>query len=160
MGNCISAKAASYPGNKRVAKPSYQPSDGEYEQVNSTTAVANAHFVTCPGGNALKLVGKPNRAEVPVTSGGLAKYILVTLPPGVRAGDVIHVKAPDGRTNAITVPEGMGPGSTFTVEFSDDAPPPLKEEDLAPGVYVPTVVAEPEAGTGAPYGGGVGVGDG
>ena len=71
---CISSKAAAYPGNKRVAKPVYQPPDSDYKQVNSTTAVANVHFVTCPGGNALKLVGKPNRAEAPV-GGGLAKYI-------------------------------------------------------------------------------------
>ena len=28
-----------------------------------------------PGGNALKLVGKPNRAEVPVGSNGLPTYI-------------------------------------------------------------------------------------
>mmetsp|Transcript_38434 Transcript_38434/g.69267 ORF Transcript_38434/g.69267 Transcript_38434/m.69267 type:complete len:180 (+) Transcript_38434:279-818(+) len=150
MGNCISAKAATYPGNKRVAKPAYQPADDDYQQVTSTTAIANAHFVTCPGGNALKLVGKPNRAEVPVGSEGLPTYISVTLPPGVQSGDIIHVKAPDGRMNAISVPEGMGPGSTFTVEFSGDTPPP-KEEDLTPGVYVPTVVAEPEVETGMPY---------
>ena len=42
----------------------------------------------------------------------------------------------------------MGPGSTFTVEFTGDIPAPPKEEDLTPGVYVPTVVAEPEGGTG------------
>ena len=46
--------------------------------------------------------------------------------------------------NAITVPEGMRPGSTFTVEFSSDVAPPPKEEELTPGVYVPTVMAEPE----------------
>ena len=77
VGKCIGG-AAAYPGDKRVAKPVYQPGDDEYKQVNSTTAVANAHFVTCPGGNALKLVGKPNRGtEAPVGSGsgGLAKYI-------------------------------------------------------------------------------------
>jgi hypothetical protein len=74
----------------------------------------------------------------------------VTLPAGVSAGDVIHVRAPDGRLNAIAVPEGMGPGSTFTVEFAPDVPPPPKEEDLTPGVYVPTVFAEPEVETGVP----------
>lgn len=62
----------------------------------------------------------------------------------MHSGDIIHVRAPDGRLNAITVPNGMGPGSTFTVEFSDDTPPPPAEEDLTPGVYVPTVMAEPE----------------
>jgi len=153
---CIPSKTAAYPGNNRVAKPVYQPPESDYKQVDSTTAVANVHFVTCPGGNALKLVGKPNRTEAPAGSGseGLAKYISVTLPDGVQAGDVIHVKAPDGRMNAITVPEGMGPGSTFTVEFSVDIPPPPKEEELTPGVYVPTVVAEPEVEMGVPYGGG------
>ena len=70
----------------------------------------------------------------------------VTLPDGVQAGD--------GRLNTITIPEGMGPGSTFTVEFSVDTPPPPKEEELTPGVYVPTVVAEPEVEMGVPYGGG------
>ena len=75
----------------------------------------------------------------------------VTLPDGVQAGDVIHVRAPDGRLNAITVPDGMGPGSTFTVEFSTDVEPPKDEEALTPGVYIPTVVAEPEVETGVPY---------
>ena len=41
------------------------------------------------------------------------------------------------------MPDGMGPGSTFAVEFSDDAPP---EKELAPGPFVPTVVARPEIG--------------
>lgn len=71
------------------------------------------------------------------------KNTTVTLPSGVSPGDVIHVRAPDGRLNAITVPDGMGPGSTFTVEFAEDLPPP-PEADLAPGVYVPTVTAQPE----------------
>ena len=73
----------------------------------------------------------------------------VTLPSGVHGGDVIHVKAPDGRINAIIVPMGMGPGSTFTVEFaasSDDYPEGREgkedENAMAPGVYVPVVVAE------------------
>merc|ERR1719410_225894 len=144
MGSCISSKTATYPGNRRVAKPAYQPGAGDYEKVNATIAVATAHFVACPGGNALKLVGKPNRAELPTAGAeGLPRHISVTLPPGVNAGDVIHVRAPDGRMNAISVPPGMGPGSTFTVEFSDDAPPPLKDE-LAPGVYAPMVTAVPE----------------
>ncbi len=69
----------------------------------------------------------------------------------MNAGDVIHVKAPDGRMNAIVVPEGMGPGSTFTVEFASDIPPEEKAYIMSPGVYVPTVVAEPEeADAGAP----------
>mmetsp|Transcript_301 Transcript_301/g.483 ORF Transcript_301/g.483 Transcript_301/m.483 type:complete len:159 (-) Transcript_301:200-676(-) len=79
----------------------------------------------------------------------IINIIKVTLPPGVTAGDIIHVKAPDGRLNAITVPHGMPSGSTFTVEFAGDLPPQPEEEDLTPGVYVPTVVAEIE--TGMPY---------
>lgn len=47
----------------------------------------------------------------------------VTLPQGTYAGDTIHVKAPDGRINAIVVPDGMYAGDTFTVEFAN-APPP------------------------------------
>eukprot|EP00804_Cyclotella_cryptica_P017475 CCRYP_017374-RA/>CCRYP_017374-RA protein AED:0.12 eAED:0.12 QI:154/1/1/1/1/1/2/166/180 len=161
MGGCIPSSAAAYPGDKRPQKPAYQPAANEFQQVDSNTAVCTTHFVTCPGGNALKLVGKPNRAENQggVAEGGLAKYVQVTLPPGVQPGDVIHVRAPDGRLNAITVPEGMGPGSTFTVEFADDLPPPPAEEDLTPGVYVPTVIAEPEVqngGSGAVISGGDG----
>lgn len=73
--------------------------------------------------------------------------IIVTLPPGVSSGDVIHVKAPDGRLNAIVIPEGVGPGSTFTVEFANDSVPPT---NMAPGTYVPTVIAEPDVETGVP----------
>ena len=35
----------------------------------------------------------------------------------------------------------MGPGSTFTVEFANDSVPPT---NMAPGTFVPTVIAEPE----------------
>lgn len=147
MGCCSSAIATpSYPGNKRIVQPSYQPPDSAFTKVDEYTSVANVHFVTCPGGNALKLVGKDNKG--PSTSGSdNGRYISVTLPPNVHAGDVIHVHAPDGRLNAVVVPEGMGPGSTFTVEFAPEPTStavPLTEEDLAPGVYVPTVVAEME----------------
>lgn len=145
---CVNSTHATYPGNKRVANPAYQPPDSDYQQVDANTAVANAHFVTCPGGNALKLVDKPNRSDgMDVnnhTNTGQPEYISVTLPPGVNAGDIIHVRAPDGRLNAITVPPGMTAGSTFTVEFSSDTPPPPKEEELTPGVYVPTVMAVAE----------------
>ncbi len=146
---CVNSTAATYPGNRRVANPTYQPPDSDYTRVDETTAVANAHFVTCPGGNALRLEGKPHRSDGiqnntmgATSNGGQPTYISVTLPPGVNSGDVIHVRAPDGRLNAITVPPGMGPGATFTVEFSNnDTPEAPKEEELAPGVYVPTVMA-------------------
>jgi hypothetical protein len=149
---CVNSTAATYPGNRRVAQPAYQPPDSDYTRVDNTTAVANAHFVTCPGGNALRLEGKPNRSDgmgaatTTTNNNGQPTYISVTLPPGVNAGDIIHVRAPDGRLNAITVPPGMGPGSTFTVEFSNDTPPPPKEEELTPGVYVPTVMAVADEG--------------
>ncbi|EJK70569.1 hypothetical protein THAOC_08058 [Thalassiosira oceanica] len=126
MGNCLGS-AAAYPGNRRVAHPVYQPGPEEFkvDPNDPHTAVANVHFVTCAaGGNALTLVGRPNRVE-PAGSDAKAQYISVTLPANVHAGDVIHVKAPDGRLNAIT-------------------------EDLAPGVYVPTVEAEPDIAVGYP----------
>ena len=73
---CIPSTAA-YPANRgRTAKPSYQPGADEFQQVDGNTAVCTTHFVTCAGGNALKLVGKPNRAEGNVGSGGEpAKYV-------------------------------------------------------------------------------------
>ena len=77
MGGCIPSSAAAYPGDKRPQKAPYQPAANEYQQVSPTTAVCTTHFVTCAGGNALKLVGKPNRAEDQSGGGadGLAKYI-------------------------------------------------------------------------------------
>ena len=146
MGCCSSAIATpSYPGNQRVVNPAYQPPNEAFTQVDEYTSVAQVHFVTCPGGNALKLVGKDNRGGTSSDTNN-GRYISVTLPSNVHAGDVIHVHAPDGRLNAVTVPEGMGPGSTFTVEFAPEPPAavPIAEADLAPGVYVPTVVAEME----------------
>lgn len=55
---------------------------------------------------------------------------IVTLPDGVQAGQTIHVQAPDGRLNAIVIPPGFGPGSTFTVEFA----PEEKAVTAAPAV--------------------------
>ena len=62
--------------------------------------------------------------------------ISVTLPANVHAGDAIHVQAPDGRLNEIVVPDGFGPGSTFTVEFADTPPP--APSSSAGNSYVPT----------------------
>lgn len=62
----------------------------------------------------------------------------VTLPAGVEAGQTIHVQAPDGRLNAIVIPPGFGPGSTFTVEFASDEPahvPSTKTSTPTPSVY-------------------------
>ena len=62
----------------------------------------------------------------------------------MQAGQTIHVQAPDGRLNAIIIPPGFGPGSTFTVEFApeqaaaaaatnnhytDSRPPPLSKPE-------------------------------
>jgi hypothetical protein len=51
--------------------------------------------------------------------------LLVTLPAGVEPGQTIHVQAPDGQVNAIVIPDGFGPGSTFTVEFAPQAAAPV-----------------------------------
>jgi hypothetical protein len=60
------------------------------------------------------------------------------LPDGVVAGQTIHVQAPDGRLNAIVIPPGFGPGSTFTVEF-------------APDYYAAQAEAAPASAPAAPY---------
>lgn len=63
---------------------------------------------------------------------------LVTLPANVNPGDVIHVKNQKGQINAIVVPDGMGPGSTFTVEF-DTGDAPMAEEEIAVAVPEPEI---------------------
>lgn len=125
-----------YPGNRRAKQQPYIPDANEFQKVDGNEEVATAHFVAYGGGNALVLMDKPNRAQPP--TGNKVEYIEVTLPDGVFAGDTIHVKAPDGRLNEIIVPEGMGPGSAFTVEFDPgDAPVTATEQEIA--------VAVPEA---------------
>ena len=59
---------------------------------------------------------------------------------GVNGGDKIHVQAPDGRLNEIIVPNGFGPGSTFTVEFANGPPPTPAPVSYAP----PMATATPE----------------
>jgi len=54
---------SSYPGNRRVAQPVYVPNSNEYKQIDANTAVAQAHFVTCPGGNALRLMSGARHEE-------------------------------------------------------------------------------------------------
>lgn len=61
----------------------------------------------------------------------------VTLPPGVEAGQTIHVAAPDGKVNAIVVPPGMGPGSTFTVEFEREPEIALGSAPMAHAMAIP-----------------------
>mmetsp|Transcript_16551 Transcript_16551/g.40302 ORF Transcript_16551/g.40302 Transcript_16551/m.40302 type:complete len:248 (+) Transcript_16551:194-937(+) len=114
----------SYPGNRRKPNAPYQPPPSAFSNGQAT-----AHFVRYGGGNALVLqqggMAQPQVGAQAVT--GLNKppeYIQVTLPDGVYGGQTIQVQAPSGALNEIVVPEGFGPGSTFTVEFADAAAPP------------------------------------
>jgi len=43
--------------------------------------------------------------------------MVVTIPPGIYAGQLIHVAAPDGRKIQATVPSGMQPGQSFRVSL-------------------------------------------
>jgi len=119
--------------------------DYSTDKVTGVTRTATAHFVAYGGGNALMLMDNPNRAANRVDGvqsvAPEKEFIEVTLPPNVNPGDVIHVKNPKGDINAIVVPAGMGPGSTFTVEFdAGDAPPPPEEEE-----EIVVAVAEPSS---------------
>ena len=135
----------SFPGNRRTVQQPYHPPASDFSNGQATQ-----HFVTYGGGNALVLQQGPGPAK-PQTGAMIAtakppEYIKVTLPPGVVAGQTIRVAAPDGRLNEIVVPAGMGPGSTFTVEFADaDAPPaPAQSSYGAPPSYEPvTATATP-----------------
>lgn len=110
----------SYPGNRRAVNSPYTPPASQFSNGKATS-----HFVSYGGGNALVL--KQGGVAQPQIGAAIAKppeYIQVTLPAGVKSGQKIQVQAPDGRLNEIVIPEGFGPGSTFTVEFADvDAPP-------------------------------------
>ena len=87
------------------------------------------------------------------------------------AGQTIHVQAPDGRVNEIIVPDGFGPGSTFTVQFADEKinssmppPPPPSANYHQPApynfnkppeqAYYPTAAATPATNPGSGVGGG------
>lgn len=127
-----------HPGNRRMAKPAYTPNPADFNKEGQATA----HFVTYGGGNALVLqqggIAQP-QSGVPV--GKKPEYIQVTLPENVNAGDTIHVEAPDGRLNEIVVPDGFGPGSTFTVEFADGPPPANTSSTNNQSPYVPPVAS-------------------
>jgi hypothetical protein len=103
-----------YPGQMSPSHAPYQPPASAFENGQAT-----AHFVSYGGGNALSLA-QPGGSTKPQHGGPASKFIKVTLPAGVVAGQTIHVRAPDGQLNEIIVPNGFGPGSSFTVEF---APP-------------------------------------
>ena len=61
-------------------------------------------------------VGAPTAQEQPL-------YIQVTIPEEISSGQTIRVLAPDGRTKRVVIPQGMGPGSKFTVEFNGATAP-------------------------------------
>uniref|UniRef100_A0A7S4MMB2 Uncharacterized protein n=1 Tax=Odontella aurita TaxID=265563 RepID=A0A7S4MMB2_9STRA len=130
-----------YPGNRRAKQQPYIPDASEFQKVNGNTEVASAHFVAYGGGNALKLMDKPNRAQPAANTN--SDYVEVTLPDGVFAGDVIHVRAPDGRLNEIIVPDGMGPGSAFTVEFDPGEDAFAAEPEIAVAVPEPHMSSGP-----------------
>lgn len=128
----------SYPGNRRQPMKPYTPPASQFSNGQAT-----GHFVSYGGGNALVL--KQGSVAQPQIGAAIAKppeYIQVTLPAGVKSGQKIQVAAPDGRLNEIIIPEGYGPGSTFTVEFADvgsSSPTTRKTESY--GGYAPTTAA-------------------
>jgi hypothetical protein len=130
-----------YPGNRRQGNQPYAPPASQFQNGQAT-----AHFVNYGGGNALVLqqggIAQPQVGATPVKQ---PEYIQVTLPAGVYGGQTIQVAAPDGRLNEIVVPNGFGPGSTFTVEFADGpAPGPsqdYKYETPVPSSYGNTTAA-------------------
>ena len=119
---CMSSKQGTsafvHPGNRRQANKPYSPPANQFSNGQATS-----HFVSYGGGNALVLkqggVAQPQIGATAATLGKQPEYIQVTLPAGVSSGQTIQVKAPDGRLNEIIIPQGFGPGSTFTVEFAD-----------------------------------------
>lgn len=123
----------SFPGNRRTVQKPHVPPASQF-----SNGQAVQHFVTYGGGNALVLKqgggpAKPQTGAM-VATAKPPEYIQVTLPPGVVAGQTIQVAAPDGRLNEIVVPAGMGPGSTFNVEFADpeEAPKPSSSYGAPP----------------------------
>lgn len=105
----------SYPGNRRQANKPYTPPASQFSNGQATS-----HFVNYGGGNALVLKqGGLAQPQIGAMAAKQPEYIQVTLPAGVSAGQTIQVQAPDGRLNEIIIPQGFGPGSTFTVEFAD-----------------------------------------
>jgi hypothetical protein len=126
-----------YPGQRRPHHNPYTPTESQFDKL---TGQAVVHFKAYGGGNALTLVQQDGTAQPQsgVGSGGSGtQYVQVTLPPGVTAGQEIHVQAPDGSINAIVIPPGFGPGSTFTVEFAkpDEVAPSSKQSDYTPPTF-------------------------
>jgi hypothetical protein len=118
-----------YPGQRRPHHNPYTPNDSQFDKL---TGQAVVHFKAYGGGNALTLVKQDGTSQPqsggPFPGASSSQFVQVTLPPGVMEGQEIHVQAPDGKVNAIIVPPGFGPGSTFTVEFAQpDEVAPTKQ---------------------------------
>jgi len=134
-----------YPGQRPAQHQPYRPPANDF----GADGKATLNFVAYGGGNALKLVEKNDAAgSVQQPSSPNPDHIQVTLPYGVKEGQTIHVKAPDGRLNAIVIPPGLGPGSTFTVEFASEEkqetnPVPVVQADDSN--YYGTTTATPTA---------------
>lgn len=140
---CSSSSMSQYPGSRVPAQTPHQPAATEFNKDGQ----AMAHFISYGGGNALILQeGGPQVGAVPVghTKPSTPEYVQVTLPPGVEPGQKIHVQSPSGRVNEIIVPHGMGPGSSFTVEFADadenkygSSTPPYASNNQTTSGYTP-----------------------
>lgn len=138
-----------YPGQRRPQHAPHAPDASAFQNGQATV-----HFKAYGGGNALTLV-QQDGSSAPASGGGgvpvatPAQYVQVTLPDGVTEGQTIHVQAPDGAVNAIVVPAGFGPGSTFTVEFAppNEAPPTTVPEKYTTSTYAsePVATATPAA---------------
>lgn len=48
---------------------------------------------------------------------GEARYMAVTIPAGVRGGDVLTVRSPEGLEITVKVPKSVEPGVTMQVEY-------------------------------------------
>eukprot|EP00980_Cylindrotheca_fusiformis_P022317 scaffold9191_cov114-Cylindrotheca_fusiformis.AAC.12 len=130
---CTSSKAMQYPGNRIQGQQPYRPNASEF----NNNGQAMSHFVSYGGGNALVLqqggMAHPQVGAMPTApQQSPPQYVQVTLPLGVEPGQAIRVQAPNGRVNEIVVPPGMGPGSTFTVEFAEESQPPEKYSSSKP----------------------------
>eukprot|EP00978_Attheya_sp_CCMP212_P033457 scaffold135107_cov49-Attheya_sp.AAC.3 len=97
-----------FPGERRALDAMYVPDD-QHDPPSGITLMKTR-------GNALAAFD-PNNVED-------SEVVEVTVPPGVKTGETIHVTAPDSsnRVVAAIVPEGMTSGSTFLVKFPPSNP--------------------------------------
>ena len=133
-----------YPGQRTPTHAPYTPPTSDFQPNGAGMSTATAHFIQYGGGNALVLGTNPT--ATPQSGKAQPLFVAVTLPQGVAPGDVIHVRAPDGRLNAICVPPGFYPGDSFTVEFVDAAPVAKQEQQVVSPAIVPAVTMGTAAG--------------